>query len=309
MRAPYLAAGRLLLDADRIAEAARGLDDVDAELLAQSPDEHFDRVRVAVEILLVQMFDDLAARDDAPGVVHEIGEQAIFVARELDRHVVHRDAPGAGVEPDRADGQIAGGVAGGAAQQRAQARQHFLHVEGLRDIIVGAGVNALDLVAPSVAGGQDQDRHRASALAPGFEDRDPVAFGQADVEHDRVVRLGVAAKPALLAVERAVDRIARGLERGGHLTVQIPIVLDNQKPHGAPAIPDSRRNQFLAGGSWGSCRFARLVRLVGLVRFTGGARRDFPGSRLHIDMHESPVPMQQSDLVNEILSGAAKSRR
>ena len=40
---------------------------------------------VAVEILLVEMFDDLAARDDAPGVVHEIGQQAILVARELDR--------------------------------------------------------------------------------------------------------------------------------------------------------------------------------------------------------------------------------
>ncbi len=83
----------------------------------------------AVEILFVEMLDDLAARDDAPGVVHEIGEQAILVARELDRQIVDRDAPGAGVEPDRADRQIAGGVAGGAAQQSAQARQHFLHVE------------------------------------------------------------------------------------------------------------------------------------------------------------------------------------
>ena len=211
---------------------------------------------VAVEILFVKMFDNLTARDDAPSVVHEIGKQAILVARELDRHVVDRDAPGAGVEPDRADRQIAGGVAGGAPQQRAQARQHFLHMEGFRDIIVSAGVNTLDFVAPSIASGEDQDRHRASGLAPGFEDRDPVAFGQADVEHDRVVRLGVAAKPAFLAVERPVDGIACRLKGGGHLPVQIPIVLDNQKPHGAPANPDSRRNQFLTGGSWaswGSC--------------------------------------------------------
>ena len=174
------------------------------------------------------------------------------MARQLDRHIVDRDPARAGVEPDRADRQIARGVAGGAPQKRPHARQHFLHMEGFGDIVVGAGVNALDLVAPSIAGGQDQDRHRASGLAPGFEDRDPVAFGQADVEHDRVVRLGVAAKPAFLAVERAVDRIARRLEGGGHLTVQIPIVLDNQKPHGAPANPDSRRNQFLTGGSWAS---------------------------------------------------------
>ena len=133
--------------------------------------------------------------------------------------------------------EIARSVAGGAAQKRPQARQHFLHVEGLGDIVVRAGVDALDLVAPAVASGQDQDRHRAPGLAPRFEDRNPVALGQADVEHDRVIRLGVAAKPALLAVECAIDRIARGLERAGHLTVEISIVLDNQKPHAGLATP------------------------------------------------------------------------
>ena len=136
------------------------------------------------------------------------------MASELDRHVVDRDAPCAGVERDGAYRQIARGVASGAPEKRPQARQDFLHMEGFRDIIVGAGVDALDLVAPSVASGQDQDWHRASGFAPGFQDRDPVAFGQADVEHDCVVRLGVAAKPAFLAVKRAVDRIACRLKGG-----------------------------------------------------------------------------------------------
>ena len=47
---------------------------------------------VAIEILLVEMLDDLAAGDDAPGMVHEIGEQPIFVAGQLDRRAVDRDA-------------------------------------------------------------------------------------------------------------------------------------------------------------------------------------------------------------------------
>ena len=109
---------------------------------------------------------------------------------------------------------------------------------GLGDIVVGAGVDALDLVAPSVAGGQDQDRHRAPGLAPRLEHRDAVALGQANVEHDRVIRLRVAAKPALLAVESAVDRIARGLERRRNLAIEIAIVFDNQKPHALPYLPD-----------------------------------------------------------------------
>ena len=145
-------------------------------------------------------------------------------------------------------------MAGGAAQQRPQARQHLLHVERLGDIIVGAGVDALDLVAPPVAGGQDQDRHRASGLAPGLQDRDPVALGQADVEHDRVIGLGIAAKPALLAVESAVDRIARRLERGGHLAIEIAIVFDNQKSHALSYLLDGlARDQFLTCGSCVSC--------------------------------------------------------
>src|SRR5271156_1404011 len=50
--------GRLRSGLDDIAEAARGLDDVDAELLPQSSHEDLDRIRIAVEVLLVEMVDD-----------------------------------------------------------------------------------------------------------------------------------------------------------------------------------------------------------------------------------------------------------
>ena len=101
----------------------------------------------------------------------------------------------------------------GAAHQRAQARQHFLHVEGLGDIIVGAGVKALHLVAPAVARGEDQHRHLRPALRQSSSTRDAVHLRQADVEHDGVIGLGLAEEPALLAVEGAIDGIARLLQR------------------------------------------------------------------------------------------------
>src|SRR3984957_7717173 len=47
---------------------------------------------------------------------------------------------------------------------------------------------------------------------------------------------------------------------------------------------------------------------MSFVRLPGRARTDFPGSRLHLDMDESPVAMQEGNLVNEVLSGAAESR-
>src|ERR1700687_2395710 len=64
---------------EQITEAAHGLDDFDAELLADAADEHLDGVAVAVEVLVVEMLDQFGAGDNAPGVVHQIGKQPVFV--------------------------------------------------------------------------------------------------------------------------------------------------------------------------------------------------------------------------------------
>src|SRR5690242_14274572 len=69
--------------AHAVAEAAYGLDHVGRNLLAQAADEHLDGVAVAIEVLLVEMLDQLRARYDAAAVMHEIGEQAVLVRREL----------------------------------------------------------------------------------------------------------------------------------------------------------------------------------------------------------------------------------
>src|SRR5262245_66595736 len=86
---------------EQVAEAPYRLDHVDTELLANPPDEDLDGVRVAIKILIVKVLDQLRARHHAPGVVHEIGEQPIFMRGELHWIAIHRDPPGAGVEPDR----------------------------------------------------------------------------------------------------------------------------------------------------------------------------------------------------------------
>src|SRR5262245_6207924 len=102
--------------AQEIAEPAHGLDDVDAELLADAADEHLDGVGVAIEILVIEMLDQLAARHHAAGMMHEIGQQSIFVRGQLHRVAVDADPAGAGIEPYRPAIELALGVAGGAAQ-------------------------------------------------------------------------------------------------------------------------------------------------------------------------------------------------
>ena len=143
-------------------------------------------------------------------------------------------------EPHRPAGELALGVADRAAQQRADARQHFLEMEGLGDIVVGAGVEALHLVAPAVARGQHQHRHGAAGAAPRLDHRDAVHLGQADVEDDRVVGLGLAEVMALLAVEGAVDHVAGIGQRGRELAVEIGVVLDDEQAQVFPQLPPSQ---------------------------------------------------------------------
>ena len=132
-------------------------------------------------------------------------------------------------ERHRSAGQLDLGVAGGAAQQRANAGEDFLEMKGLCDIVVGAGIEALHLVAPAVARGEDQHRHHALVAPPGFQHRHAVHLRQADVEHDGVVGLAVAEIVPLLAVEGAVDDIAGVGQRRGELAVQIRIVLNDEQ--------------------------------------------------------------------------------
>src|SRR5262245_49557391 len=65
--------------AHAIAEAAHRLNHVGRDLLPQAADENLDGVTIAVEVLLVEMLDELRARDDAARVMHQVGEQPILV--------------------------------------------------------------------------------------------------------------------------------------------------------------------------------------------------------------------------------------
>src|ERR1700722_13809590 len=88
----------------QITETAYGLDHIDAEFFADAPDEHFDGVGIAVEILVVEMLDKLGAGDDTAGVMHQVGQQPVFVRGEFYRIAVDGDAAGAGIEADWAAG-------------------------------------------------------------------------------------------------------------------------------------------------------------------------------------------------------------
>src|SRR6185503_18537254 len=145
-----------------IAQAPDGAQHVDTQLFPQAADENFDRVGIAIEVLVIEVLDELGAGDDAPLVHHEVAQQTEFERGELDRLAVDGHAGTLGVEHQRSAADLARRMAGAAADERTDSRQHLFHVEGLGHVIIGTGIEARDLVAPAIARGQYQN----GGLAP-----------------------------------------------------------------------------------------------------------------------------------------------
>ena len=56
-----------------VSHAADGMQHVNAEFFLFSPDEHLDSVSIAVEVLVIEVFNQFGARNNLAAVVHERG--------------------------------------------------------------------------------------------------------------------------------------------------------------------------------------------------------------------------------------------
>ena len=107
------------------------------------------------------------------------------------------------VADDAAAGRV-GEVPVGAPQQRLDPAHQLAQRERLGDVVVGAELEAHDLVELVVAGGQEQDRCLGPDGAQPAEHLEAVDAGQADVEQDEVGRLvGGELEPLLAGPARA----------------------------------------------------------------------------------------------------------
>src|SRR4051812_16837147 len=97
-RLPYSSGPGLRRLLEAVAKAADGGDDVSAEFLADSGHEHFDRVRIPVEVLVVDMLNELGSAHHLALVVHEVGEELVFLRGELHRLASLGHLAGARVE-------------------------------------------------------------------------------------------------------------------------------------------------------------------------------------------------------------------
>jgi hypothetical protein len=105
-----------------------------------------------------------------------------------------------------------------AAQQGAQPRLQLAQRERLDQVVVGAGVEALDAVVDGVARGEHEHRRAVAGLAHAPADLEAVDAGHADVEHHGVGRRdgqrSSAAAPSAASVDVVALERKCPLERG-----------------------------------------------------------------------------------------------
>ena len=118
-----------------------------------------------------------------------------------------------------------------APEQRAHARQQLGELERLGEVVVGAAVEAGDLVGHAGARRQQQDRHLPAARAQLAQDGEPVAPRQHDVEDEQVVLALERAGESRLAVVRDVDLVVLGLQPALDEARHLLLVLDDQDAH------------------------------------------------------------------------------
>jgi len=223
-----------------IAAAAHSFDRVPADLAAQPRHDHLERIGIGAGVALVDFLRQFGAIDDDILAHDQAFEHAPFERGQFQRQAVEFEQAGLRLEGESAAGNARRGVAGRAAHQRAQPHHQFLDAEGLGEIVVGAGLEAIHLVGPAVARCQNENRQLPAIGAPGAQHLRAGDFRQAEIEDGGIVEFGVAQMLAILAVGGDIDGEILVAQRAGDFTRQQSIVFDQQYLHRGTGLPAAR---------------------------------------------------------------------
>src|SRR6476661_488919 len=147
---------------ESVAHAALGLDRVPAErlvdLASNVADVDLDDVVVTVVVGVPDVLQDVGLAHHLAGVPHQVLQQPVLPRRELDRRVAAVNAASTRVEPEVSGGQDDRPLGRPSAYERTQPRHQHRERERLRQVVVGAEVERVDLVEVTVLRGEHDDR-------------------------------------------------------------------------------------------------------------------------------------------------------
>ena len=163
--------------------------------------------------------------------------QRVLLGGEAHGFAGARDGVAGGVQGEVGDAQHLRPQAGGAPQQGAQAGQQFLEVEGLGEVVVGAGIQAFHAVVHGAARGQHEDGGAKARAAKFPADGVAVLHRQHDVENHDVVLVDGGLVQGLFAVAGDIDGIGLFAEAFGDKSGDPGFVFDQQDAHAEGPLP------------------------------------------------------------------------
>src|SRR5262245_31309155 len=208
---------------------------------AEISDVDVDHVALRIEVEPPDVLGQHGPRQHAAGVAQEVLEQRVLARRQLDAAGPAPHLAGAGVEREVGQPEDRRGRAASAPKEDAHAREEFLEGERLAQVVVGAEIEARDLVAHGVPGREHEHGHAQAFLADRLEHAEPVALGQHDVEHDEIP--GRAVDGTLDpggSVAGDLDGMPFLLEALADEARDLSVVLDHQNPHRIPVLATRR---------------------------------------------------------------------
>ncbi|MNH10501.1 hypothetical protein D3C79_699820 [compost metagenome] len=164
-------------------------------------------------------------------MAHEVFEDAVFVGGQGQGLLVQRRLLAVEVEHQRAGGNGRLGEAAGAAQQGVQACLEFFELKRLDQVVVGTGGQALDLVLPVAAGGEDENGEGLVLAAQARDQLQPTDAGQAQVDDGQVEVVLPGLVQRLLGIGDRLDHMAAFAQAGVEVMAKQGFVLDHQQFH------------------------------------------------------------------------------
>ncbi len=140
-----------------------------------------------------------------------------------------RDLVAALVEREIAEAQdVTGKIARRAPKDRLHARDDLGEAERLRDVVVAAGPQRLDLVLDGFLRGEEEDRRLEAAVADAATDLDAFDVGQHPVEHDEIGLEASDRGNRIPAVRRLLDVEPLVAESGRNRVDDRRLVVDDE---------------------------------------------------------------------------------
>ena len=171
---------------DDVSLSAAGFDEVFSEFLTEFVNVNVEHVGHGVVIFIAEMLvEEIAGYDFVLMLDHEFGH-GVFAGGDFDGLTFEQDGFGGGVDGDISNGKFGAAFSSVAADDGTNAGDEFGEVEGFGEVVIGAVVEPLDLVADRVERGEHEDGGLFLG-AEFLEDFPPIHDRHEDIEDDEVV--------------------------------------------------------------------------------------------------------------------------